>query len=120
MAISRFLMKNGLTHRVATHQAQRSPGEVEAEALAHLEVQVPRTNDPSRHQDYVMNMDQTPVYHAMDQDLTIDFVGARTINMRSAANGSVRISVAVTITASGRKVPSMIVFRGEFVFFVLL
>ena len=54
MAISRFLMKNGMTHRVATHKAQRAPGEVRAEALSHLEVQVPRANDPSRHQDNVL------------------------------------------------------------------
>ena len=92
MAISRFLMKNGLTHRVATHKAQRSPGEVRAEAISHLEVQVPQVNDPSRHQGYVLNMDQMPIYHAMDQDVTIDFVGARTVNMRSAANNGQRVT----------------------------
>jgi membrane-bound inhibitor of C-type lysozyme len=118
MAISRFLVKNGLTHRVATHKAQRAPGEVRVEALSHLEVQVPRANDPSRHQDFVLNMDQTPVYHAMDQDVTIDFVGARTINMRSTANDGQRVTVAVTIAASGRRVPSMVVFKGEFIFIV--
>jgi len=118
MAISRFLMKNGLTQRVATHKAQRAPGEVRVEALSHLEVQVPRANDPSRHQDFVLNMDQTPVYHAMDQDVTIDFVGARTINMRSTANDGQRVTVAVTVAASGRRVPSMVVFKGEFIFIV--
>ena len=115
MAISRFLANNHLTHRLATHKAQRAPGEVRAEALSHLEVQVPRANDPSRHQDYVLNMDQTPVYHAMDQDVTIDWVGARTINMRSTANDGQRVTVAVTVAASGRRVPSMVVFKGEFV-----
>ena len=115
MAISRFLVKNGLTHRLATHKAQRAPGEVRAEALSHLEVQVPRANDPSRHQDFVLNMDQTPVYHAMDQDVTIDFVGVRTVNLRSAANDGQRVTVAVTVAASGRRVPSMVVFKGEFV-----
>ena len=59
MAISCFLMRNGLTHRMATHKAQRAPGEVCAEALSHLEVQVLRANDPSCHQDFVLNMDQT-------------------------------------------------------------
>ena len=118
MAISRFLAANNLTHRVATHKAQRSPGEVSAEALAFLEVQVPRANDPSRHQDFVMNMDQTPVYHSMEGDKTIDAVGAKTINLRTAANDGQRISVAVTLTASGRRVPSMIVFKGELLFLI--
>jgi hypothetical protein len=104
MAISRFLTNNHLTHRVATHKAQRSPGEVRTEALSHLEVQVPRANDLCRHQDYVLNMDQTPCYHSMDGDITIDYVGVRTVNMRSAANDGQRITVAVTITASGRSI----------------
>jgi len=119
MAISCFLVRNGLTHHVATHKAQREPGEVRAEALSHLEVQVPRANNPSHDQDYVLNMDQTPAYMAMDQDVTIDFVGTWTINMRSAANDSQRVTVAVTIAASGRRIPSMVVFKGEFIFIVL-
>jgi hypothetical protein len=53
-------------------------------------------------------MDQTPVYHAMDQDVTIDFVGARTVNMCQQT----------TVAASGRRVPSMVVFKGECVFIV--
>ena len=64
-------------------------------------------------------MDQTPAYMAMDQEVTIDFVGAQTVNMRSAANDSQRVTVAVTLAASGRRIPSMVVFKGEFVFIVL-
>ena len=58
-------------------------------------------------------MDQTPVYHSMEHNVTIDVVGARTINMRSAANNGQRVTVAATITASGRRVESMIVFKGK-------
>ena len=64
-------------------------------------------------------MDQTPAYMAMEPRDTIDFVGVRTINLRSAANNSQRVTVAVTIAASGRRIPSMVVFKGEFVFIVL-
>ena len=60
-----------------------------------------------------MNMDQTPVYHSMEHNVAIDVVGARTINMRSAANDGQRVTVAATITASGRRVPSMVVFKGK-------
>ena len=63
-------------------------------------------------------MDQTPVYHSMEHNVTIDVVGARTINMRSAANDGQRVTVAVTVAASGRRVPSMVVFKGEFIFIV--
>ncbi len=113
MAISRFFARNRLTHHVATHKAQREPGEVRGEALAHLEVQVPRVNDACRHQDFILNMDQTLVYHSMGQEVTINFVGARTVNLRTSANDSQRVTVAVTITASGKRLTSMVVFKGE-------
>ncbi len=62
------------------------------EALAHLEVQVPRVNNLCRHQDFILNMDQTPVYQAMDEGRTIDVVGVRTVNLRTSANDSQRIT----------------------------
>jgi hypothetical protein len=113
MAISCFLARNRLTHRVATHKAQREPGELRGEALAHLEVQVLRVNDACRHQDFIMNMDQTLVYHSMGQEGTINFVGTRTVNLRTLANDSQCVTVAVMITASGKRLTSMVVFKGE-------
>jgi hypothetical protein len=113
MVVSRFLARNQLTHRVATHKAQRCLGEVRDEALAHLEMQDPRVNDSCRHQDFIMNMDQTPVYQAMEEGRTIDVVGARSVNLRTSANDSQCVTVAVTITASGKQLKSCIVFKGE-------
>jgi len=113
-SISRFLAKNRLSHRIATHVGQRNPVEVEAEAKGFLEVIVPRVNDANRHPDFVINMDQTPVWHAMDAKGTIHEMGARTINMRTATADSRRITVAVTVTASGRRVQSMVVFKGKY------
>jgi hypothetical protein len=113
VAISRFLTKNKLTHRVTTHQAQRDPREVEVEAVDFLEYIRPRLADGSRHVDFIINMDQTAVNHAVAANKTIDRVGARTINLRTSANDSKRVTVAVTITASGRRVKSMVVFKGK-------
>ena len=113
VAISRFLAKHGLTHRVTTHQAQRDPREVEVEALDFLEYICPRLADGSRHPDFIINMDQTAVNHAVETNKTIDRVGARTVNLRISANDSKRVTITVTITASGRRVKSMVVFKGK-------
>ena len=85
ICLSRFLAKNQLTHRVAMHMAQRDPREVEVEALDFLEYICPRLADGSRHPDFIINMDQTAVYHAVDTNKTIDHVGARTINLRTSS-----------------------------------
>ena len=50
----------------------------------------------------------------MDEGRTIDFVGVRTVNLRTSANDSQRVTVAVMITASGKQLKLMIVFKGEF------
>ena len=78
VCLSWFLAKNNLTHRVATHMSQRDPHEVEAEAIEFLKYIRPRLDNGSRHPDYIINMDQTPVYHAMNTRSTIEHV-CRTI-----------------------------------------
>ena len=89
---------------MATHKAQRHPSEVEGEALQFLDVIRPILLEQNRDQDYVIKRDQTPVYHVMDFCTTIDGVGTRTINLRTSAFDSKCISVAVTVTASGKQI----------------
>jgi hypothetical protein len=60
-----------------------------------------------------MNMDQTPIYQAMDEGRTINVIGARSVNLRTSANDSQRVTVAVTITALGKQLKPCIVFKGE-------
>jgi hypothetical protein len=113
ICLSRFLAKNNLTHCVATHMAQRDPREVKAEVLEFLEYIPLHLDDGSRDPNYIINMDQTPVYHAMNARTTIERVGTRTVNMRTSMGDSKRVTVAATITASGMILPTMVVFKGE-------
>ena len=57
----------------------------------------------NRDLDYVINMDQTPVYHAMDFKNTINSIGEYTVNLHTSTCDSKHAStiVAVTLTASG-------------------
>jgi hypothetical protein len=50
----------------------------------------------------------------MDWKVTIDKVSARTVNLRTSTSETKRVTVAVTLTASGRRVKSMVVFKGEY------
>ncbi len=44
----------------------------------------------------------------------IDKVGTRTVNLRTSASKTKRVTVAVTLTALGRRVKLMVVFKGEY------
>ena len=87
--------------------------EVEGEALQFLDVIRPVLLEPNRDPNIVYNMDQTPVWMAMDDKMTIDHVGTRTVNIRTATGDSKRVTMAVTVTASGRQVKHMVVFKGK-------
>ena len=73
---------------MATHKAQRHPSEVEGEALEFLDYIRPLLQERNHDPDYIINMDQTPVFHAMDFRMTIDRVGTRTVNLRTSAADS--------------------------------
>jgi hypothetical protein len=98
---------------MATHVAQRPPEQVYEEAQGHLEVSVPIVNDINRSPAFTLNMDQTPMWYAMTPKTTIEPRGSRTVNVRTATGDSKRVTVAVTITASGHQLPSMVVFKGS-------
>ena len=96
---------------MATHKAQRHPSEVDAKALQFLDYIRSILQEQNCDLDYIINMDQTLVFHAMDFQNTIDCVGARTVNLRTSASDSKRVTVAVTVTASGQRVRQMVVFK---------
>ena len=58
-------------------------------------------------------MDQTPMWYVMTPEGSIDTVGTRTINVQTSKGDTKRVTVAVSITASGHQLPSMIVFKGK-------
>jgi hypothetical protein len=98
---------------MATHVAQRPPEQVYEKAKGHLEVMVPIVNDINRSPAFTLNMDQTPMWYAMTPKTTIEPRGSRTVNVRTATGDSKGVTVAVTITASGHLLPSMVVFKGS-------
>jgi hypothetical protein len=83
-AVSCFMAKNGLVHRMATHTMQCPPQEMCNKANSFLQEIVPIVNDGNQLPAYTINMDQTPINHAMNPKDTIDRRGMRMINLRTA------------------------------------
>ena len=70
-------------------------------------------SDATSNQDYILNMDQTPVFFSMAPNTTLNVRGAQTVNVRSLSSLTIRCTVAVTVTASGKMLPPMIIFKGK-------
>jgi len=100
---------------MATHIMQCTPEEVSEEAKGHLEVMVPIVNDANRSPTFTLNMDQTPMWNTIAAKGTIEPRGSRTVNIRTATDDGRRVTVAITITALGHQLPSLIVFKGKLI-----
>ncbi len=100
-------------YRMGTHESQCHPEEVQEEARDYMMVMREKVVGPHHSPDFIINMDQTPVYFSMMPSTTLEVVGRKTIHVRKSTSDTKRATVAVTITASGRILPAVVVFKGK-------
>ena len=111
-AIQRFVKKVGLVYRLTTHQATTHPSETRGEALDFIEYIRPVVGAKHRHQDYIYNMDQTPLPFSYNRKKTLAKKGTRSVHARSSTKDTKRATLALTITASGKRLTPLLVFKG--------
>ncbi len=116
-AISCFMAKNGLVHCMAMHTTHCPPQEMCNKAHSFLQEILPIINDGNQSPAFTINMDQTPVLHAMNTKDTIDRRGVKMINLRTAGGDSMQVTDAITITVSGYQLPLFVVFKGKSIHF---
>ena len=61
----------------------------------------------------IANMDETPVYFDMAGGLTVNPKGAKTVHIRTTRNNKNRFTVVLTCLTNGKKLPSIIIFKGK-------
>jgi DDE superfamily endonuclease len=115
MICYRFLASHKYGIRIGTHVSQRSPSsEVCQEAKDYVSgLQSTTMQESCRDPRFILNMDQTPVFFTMTPNTTIDKKGKKTVNIRSSTTTTSRISVALTVTASGELLHPFLVFKGK-------
>ena len=88
----RWQKRNKLVQRIATHESQKDPRETVSEALDFVQVERSKFSQSCRHQDFLMNMDQTPVPFTFNANRTLEFFGAKTVNVRKSTCDTKRAS----------------------------
>ena len=99
-------------HRMGTHESQRAPSETAALALDYMKSIRPKVMQLNRSQEFILNMDQTPVPFSFHSERTLELLGSRTINIRKSTNDTKRVTCAMTVTASGSVLTPMLIFKG--------
>ena len=100
-------------YRMGTHLSQRQPSEIEEIATEFIRVTREKLQMSCRDEDYIINMDQTPVPFSYDPKKTIEVVGRRTIHIRKSTCDMKCATCALTVTASGKMITPLFVFKGN-------
>ena len=87
---------------MGTHVAQKAPSESMGDAHDYMEVTCPKMLEPCCHQDYVLNMDQTPVPFSYDPKSTLELIGRRTVHVWKSTSDTKHATLALTVTMSGK------------------
>ena len=111
--VNKFVKSHGMVHRMGTHVAQKAPSESMGEARDYMEVTRPKMLELCRHQDYVLNMDQTPVPFSYDPKSTLELIGRRTVHVRKSTSDTKHTTLALTVTTPGKALIPLIVFKGK-------
>jgi hypothetical protein len=111
--ICRFLESNNLVIRSKTHQAQKCRSEMEATGQDFITSIVPRLQEVGRDQQFIINMDQTPIFFSMTPKTTLQTRGSKTVSVRTSSDSTKRITVAVSVTASGSMLPPLLIFNAK-------
>ena len=110
--VSRFVASHGLKHHMGTHESQHDPCETATEALDYMQHVRVKLAQPNRPADYIINMDQTPIPFTFNSKRTLEMVGKKMVHIRKSTNDTKRATLALTVTASGKMIQTMLIFKG--------
>lgn len=107
---SKFLQRHNFVQRAFTSVGQKVP-----DNAMQLMQQTFNKFDSMAKQVNVMdiaNMDETPVYFDMPGGRSFDVRGVKTVKCKTTGYEKMRFTAVLTITADGKKLPPMIIFKG--------
>jgi hypothetical protein len=111
--VQRFIRSKQLVYQIGTHELQKDPRETDAEAKDYIEVTKTKIVGQNRDQNFIINMDQTPVPFTNNPKKTLELIGRQTVHMRKSTNDTKRATFAMTVTASGKVLKPVLVFKGS-------
>ena len=77
-----------------------------------MEVICPKFQLQCRNKASILNMDQTPILFTFNSKTMLEVVGARTVHVHMSTNDTKHATAAITVTASGKVLPPLLVFKG--------
>ena len=90
-----------------THTAQKHFKETEDDVKDFIAMMKERTANRN-----ILNMDQTPIAYSFHAKKTLEVRGSKTIQVCTSTMDTKHVTVAATVTASGKMLPPFMIFKG--------
>jgi hypothetical protein len=108
-----FLKRHDLSLRRKTKIGQKLPAHLDDKLLEFQRFIIRKRKQFEYNFFEIGNMDETPVYFDMVGNLTIDKLGAKTVQIRTTGNENNRFTCVLTVLADGTKLLPMVIFKGK-------
>ena len=102
----------GLVLCLGTHESQKAYEETQTEALDFMQVICPKLQLQCHSKAFILNIDQTPILFTFNSKTMLEVVGARTVHVCKSTNDTKCATAAITVTASGKMLPPLLVLKG--------
>jgi DDE superfamily endonuclease len=108
-----FLENHRFSRHCCMRQTKKCAKETEKKAHEFVTLVREKVEKPNRDQRYMINMDQMPVFYCRPLKVVWADVGIKNVTIKIAENAQKQVTVAVTVTASGHMLQSMIIYKGK-------
>lgn len=112
----RFLKRRGFSIRRISHVGQTLPKEkndIKSHFIAEL-IKLRKNLGILYEENYrIINMEEKACFLEMNTDTTIDFVGKKSIEIITKGSDKYRISVLLSVTGNGQKLPALVIVKGQ-------
>jgi hypothetical protein len=99
-----------LTQRAATHIAQKHFAMTEDNAKDFIAIM--RIKIQGRDPNAILNMNQTPILSSYHSNKMLEAIGLKSVQQRSSTSETKRITLAATVTESGKMLTVFLIFKG--------
>ena len=113
----RFINRYNLSIRRPTHVGQKKPANLLSQSTNFVSAFNNQFQGDGMYKNIspmlVFNMDETGIYFEAIPRTTVDIRGSNTISVRSAKGSNPRVTVCLTVSSTGAKLPLFMIFKAK-------
>lgn len=111
--LNRFLIRHNLSLRSRTSLSQKLPADLETKIQSFTQYVRKLREDDEYEDDFIINMDETPVFFDLVPNKTVEKKGSKSVIVRTSNSDKRHVTIVLAVTASGKILPTMIIFKGK-------